>query len=227
MLRGQSPSLRGSSRSVSLTLFEEGRYDDVPMMVLWRRGEPLEAAISRLESIKPDAAAGKAERIAMTAAFVGLDKHLALFIREELLELEAAGAIRMRQIELPDADESDLELTPDARYFQLEHRWGPDSPLRRAAVNALRHIQEVRRSLGSVDLHGRRMSRSAASSVFVDLKLRYFSSLLRYFADGCEEWIEVVHPRRKGRLLGLVIQPGESAKIESLLAKSRFDRFFR
>ncbi|KHL04101.1 hypothetical protein [Sinomonas humi] len=220
-------SLRGSSRSVSLTLFEEGSYDEVPMMVLWRRGEPLELATARLESIEPDPAAGKAPRTAMTAAFEGLDKHLALFIREELLELEAAGAIRMRQIELHDEDEADLELDPDARYLQLEQRWGPESPLRRAAAAALRHVQEQRGSLGPVDLHGRRMDRSTEGSVFVDLKLRYFDSLLGCIGGDCEEWIEVVHPTRKGRLLALVIEPGDRAAQESWQAKSAWDRFFR
>lgn len=232
LLSGRDPqavmrkSLRGSSRSVSLTLFEQGRYDDVPMMTIWRRGEPVETAIARLESIKPDPEAGRAARDAMTAAFEGVDEHLALFIREELLDLEAAGAIRMRRAELLDAQDTDLDLAPNARYFQFERRWGPDSPLRRAAVSVLAHVQQQRGSLDSVNLHGNRLSTSTADTVFIDLKLRYFSSLLRYIGDDCDEWIEVVHPTRRGRLLALVIEPADRPAIASWLASHSWDRFF-
>jgi hypothetical protein len=84
MMAAVRKSLRGSSRSISLTLLNGQDYDDIPML-LWRRGESLETAFERLESVKPDPSAGQAPRHHMTEAFEGLDRYLPRLLRGELL----------------------------------------------------------------------------------------------------------------------------------------------
>lgn len=223
-------SLRGTSRGISLTILDgdgEG-YEDIPMMVLWTRGDSLDVALERLAAIKPDAAAGKAVRHHMTEAFEGLDKYLPRSVRGELKQLEDDGVIRIRKVELADRDEYDVVPTimnRDRHYGNLTSRWNEDSPLRRAAVSALSDIQSRHGSLGNVELSGKPLHEdgSAAHAVFIDFKLRYIEHLMREFRDeGCTEWVEVLNPSKTGPMHALIIEPVDSAALAGWIPNSFF-----
>lgn len=223
-------SLRGTSRGISLTILNgdgEG-YEDIPMMVLWTRGESLDVALQRLSSIKPDAAAGKAVRHHMTEAFEGLDKYLPRVVRGELKQLEDAGVIRIRKVELADRDEYDVvptRINLDRRYGNLTSRWNIDSPLRRAAVSALSDVYARHGSLGNVELNGSPLHEdgSARHKVMVDFKLRYIEQLMHDFRDkGLTEWIEVLNPSKKGVMHALIIEPGDRTALAEWMPGSFF-----
>lgn len=223
-------SLRGTSRGISLTLLDGGGagYEDIPMLVLWRQGEPLETALERLAAIEPDPSAGRAERHHMMEVFEGLDKYLPRAVRSELKSLSDAGVIRIRKVELIDRDEYDILPTTvniDRHYGNLDSRWNEDSPLRRAAVSALSDIQSRHGSLGTVELSGSPLHEEAGAShkAVVDFKLRYIEFLMRDFQEGCTEWIEVLNPSRKGVMHALIIEPADAATV----AAWQSDGFFR
>jgi hypothetical protein len=214
-------SLRGTSRGISLTQIHgdgEG-YEDIPMTVLWQKGESLDTAFERLASIKPDAAAGKAVRHHMTEAFEGLDKYLPRYVRGELKQLADEGVIRIRKVEL--ADQEDFDVVPtrinlDRLLYNMTLRWNEDSPLRRAAAGAISDIHARHGSLGNIELGGKPFHEdgSAAHTVVVDFKLRYIEHLMRSFREeGCTEWVELLNPSKKGVMHALIIEPGDSAAL--------------
>lgn len=210
-------SLRGTSRGVSLTILHgdgEG-YEDIPMMVLWQRGESLDTALERLASLKEDAEAGRSDRHHMTEAFEGLDRYIPRAVRGALKDLEDAGAVTIRQVELADREE--FEIVPgrhneNRKFHRLVLRWNADSPLRRAAVGALSDIYARHGSLGNVELNGAVFHEdpTAAQTVMVDFKLRHIEKLLYSFQEeGCTEWIEVLNPTKKGAMKALIIEPAD------------------
>lgn len=214
-------SLRGTSRSVSLTILHndgEG-YEDIPMLVLWQKGESLEVALERLAAIKPDADAGQAVRHHMTEAFEGLDKFLPRAVRGELKQLEDDGVIRIRKVELTERDEYDVvptQMNLDRHYGNLTSRWNEDSPLRRASVSALSDIVARHGSLGNVELNGKPLHEDASAShtVMIDFKLRYIEHLMWYFREKrCTEWVEVLNPSKKGVMHALIIEPGDNGAV--------------
>lgn len=225
-------SLRGTSRGISLTeLDRDGAgYEDIPMMVLWQKGEPLEAAMERLALIKPDASAGTAERHHMTEAFEGLDKYLPRAVRGELQQLEDAGAIWMRRVEIADRESFDMlpgQNSGHDFYNNLDGRWNADSPLRRAAASAVSDIQVRYGSLGNVWLHGKTFHKDGAAdhSVAIDFKLRYIDLLVyEFLEEGCTEWVEVLNPSKKGAMLALIIEPVDRGALGAAQVRGGFFR---
>lgn len=223
-------SLRGTSRGISLTLLDgDGAgYEDIPMMVLWQRGESLDVALQRLAAIMPDPSAGKAERHHMMDVFEGLDKYLPRAVRGELKKLADDGVICIRKVELADREEFDILPTEDNRnrsYHNLEVRWNRDSPLRRAAVSALSDIHARHSSLGNVWLNGLTFHEdgSAAHTVVIDFKLRYIEHLIyKFLEEGCTEWIEVLNSSKKGTMHALIIEPGDKNALEAGRARRGF-----
>ncbi|MEV7242762.1 hypothetical protein AB0N92_16135 [Streptomyces sp. NPDC093248] len=64
-------------------------------------------------------------------------------MRARLIEWQQQGFISISRIELPDApDDTDLLASPDMRW--AFRRWGDDSPLRRAVLAGLAHMQNAR-----------------------------------------------------------------------------------
>jgi hypothetical protein len=98
------------------------------MTLLWRKGDPLAAALKRLQAILPDPAEGRAPRDAMLPQFGGLDRWMPRPIREALAAAVTSGAITLEPLTLPDGQVTD----PRARDH-LAGRWTPSSPLYRAA----------------------------------------------------------------------------------------------
>jgi hypothetical protein len=119
-------ALRGRTRSVSILFQRHEGHDDVPMTLLWRRGEPVDIALERVRAIPVDPTAGTALRGAMLGCFEGLDRWLPRYLRQELIALIDDEAIAVEQVALEDADIAD----PSVRDL-VEARWSVTSPLRR------------------------------------------------------------------------------------------------
>ncbi len=195
-------ALVGRVRSVSL-LFDRGEgHDDVPMTLLWRRGEPLEIAMARLHSIPVDPTASRAPRDAMLPCFDGLEHWVPRYLREELIALIDSRSIRVDQVQLVDADILDRWVRRS-----VDRRWAEGSPLRRAAYASLAHLEKSGVDLHAVHLHGQDIDKQATPH-FVGFQLRYLRSALYCFEEhGGKQWLEVVHPTRRGPLLALRLQP--------------------
>lgn len=197
---GLRQALRGRTRSISILFQRDQGHDDVPMTLLWKRGESLELALERVRAITVDPVAGRSPRDAMLTCFQGLDKWLPRFVREELKELIEKGIITVEQVVLPDAEIADLWVRD-----QVESRWNSGSPLRRAAFAALAHLESRGIDLRTVYLHGRDIDEST-TPYFVGFQLRHLSRVLYCFdKHGGVEWLEVVHPTLRGPLISLRI----------------------
>jgi len=210
-------ALAGRSRGIELAFNQREAYKDIPMTLVWRRGDALEQALGRLVAIRADADAGRAERDAMLPAFEGLDRWLIRPMRVRLVNLASAGAITIAQFEFPDAGIADLQ---DAEAQEaIVRRWNEDSPLRRAAIAALVHLEVRGISPRLVHLQGHdieppryvrdghlaRVVR-AETLYFVSFNCRYLRAMPRCLTEWPGgEWIEVPHPTRRQPLLALRI----------------------
>lgn len=201
MSYGKSPyvvfrkALRGNARNVSLLFEPHEGHDDVPMTLLWRRGEPVDVALERLHAIPVDLSAGRAPRDAMLACFDGLDKWLPRYLREELATLVKDEVVTIEQIALDDTDVADPLING-----LIDRRWTAASPLHRAARAAMAYLEQRGIDLYSVYLHGQDIEEKI-TPYLVGFQLRYFRSMLRLFEKyGGREWLEFVHPTRHGPL---------------------------
>lgn len=217
MSYGQDPytalrvALRGRSRSVSILFEPHSGHDDVPMTMLWQHGETIDTAIARLLAITADPTAGRAPRDAMLPCFDGLDKWVPRFLRQELEVLIEDQVVTVEQVTLPDAEPRD----PSVRDH-INGRWVASSPLRRAAHAALAYLESHRVDLHAVHLHGEDIDVSTTPH-FVGFELRHLRSALRCFRNyGGVQWLEVVHPTRKGPLHTLQIRPNNRYKLSQI-----------
>jgi hypothetical protein len=201
-------ALRGAARSVSILVDPTDGYDDVPMTLLWRRGEPLADALQRLHAIPPDPNAGRAPRDAMRPCFAGLDHWLPRFVREELITLAENGAIAMEQLILPDS------VVDNQSVRQLiDDRWTATSPLRRAAHAVIGYLEQRAVDITRVYLHGHDIGEEV-TPYLVGFELTYFAAMMRLFQEyGGREWVEVVHPTRTKTLRALRVTLRDSAEV--------------
>ncbi|MGE4005116.1 nucleotidyltransferase domain-containing protein [Pseudonocardia sp.] len=199
-------ALRGRARSLSL-MFGKDRHDDIPMLLLWRRGEHVEQAIARIHAIAPDSAATRAERDAMPDYLRGVGDKLPRYLRRELVALVDDEVLDLAEIVLP-------ERTPSATWFEevIRHRWSATSPLRRAALAVLAHWESRDVDLAQVHLHGTDLDVYSSSTPYcAGFHLRYFKAVRQCFVDhGDQEWIEVVSPTRRGPLQALLVRRGRN-----------------
>lgn len=217
MSYGQDPytalrvALRGRSRSVSILFDPHSGHDDVPMTVLWQRGESLDVALARLRAIPPDPTAGRAPRDAMLPCFDGLDKWLPRYLRQELEALIDNQVITVEQITLADAEPHDLSVRD-----HINDRWVASSPLRRAAYAALAYLESCKVDPDAVHLHHGDVDVPMRPH-FVGFNLRFLRAALNWFQnyDGVQ-WLEVVHPTQKGPLRTLQIRPRNRDKLSQL-----------
>lgn len=195
-------ALRGRRRGLEL-LFERnsGGYDDIPMTLIWERGESLTVALNRLIAIPEDPDATRAPREAMIPCFEGLEDHLPLFVRESFIELVNDGTISIEQITLPDVEIDDPEI-----HSQINWRWKEGSPLKRAAHAVLGHLESRGVDLHAVHLHGEDLDETA-TPYYAAFQLRYVRALPWCFTEhGGIEWIEVPKPTRSKPTIALRVQ---------------------
>jgi hypothetical protein len=201
-------ALRGHARGVSILFQRHEGHDDVPMTLLWRRGEPVDIAVDRVHAIPVDPTAGPAPRGAMLDCFEGLDRWLPRYLRQELIAFIDDEAINVEQVALDDADIAD----PSVRDL-VEARWSVTSHLRRAARAALAHLESRGIDLRTVHLHGQHIGKPLPS-YYVGFELRHLASALYCLEEhNGHEWLEVVHPTRQGSLRALRICPQNRTRL--------------
>jgi hypothetical protein len=203
-------ALVGSRRGCQFTF--EGREEaDFPLTLLWRRGDTLAAALHRLHAIAVDETATRAVRDGMLPEFEGLDHWIPRPYREALSGAVEAGAISVQRLELPDGT-----VAAGAVREHIRHRWGPTSPLFRAAHAVMTHWKRHGVDLAHVHLHGRDVDHKD-TPYFAGFGLRYFGAVPRCLTEyHGVEWVEVVHPTRAGVLQALRILPVRTGVLAEL-----------
>lgn len=183
----------------------------IELTLLWRRGEPIAAALSRLQAIKPDPAAGRSERDAMLPVFEGIDHWVPLPIREALVREQSAGTISVERVDLPDATPE----TPAAVEY-VHSRWQEGSPLRRAGLASLAYIERRGGNPLAVHLQGRDVQ-EADTPHFVGFSWRHHKAIANCLTewDG-DQWIEVVNPTRTKPLAAILIAPLDRERLREV-----------
>lgn len=203
-------ALVGRKRGVQFT-FDGLRHSDFPMTLLWRRGEDLSTAMERLHAIPTDPAAGRAERDAMLPEFVGVERWLPRLYRQRLIEAIDDGAICLERLTLNDA-----EVKHPKALAHLNGRWSPSSPLYRAGSSVFAYLLERGIDPAVLHLHGRDVENNV-TPYFAAFGLRYLHAMQRCLNEfGGQEWLEVVHPSRRGGLLALRISTASQARLKKL-----------
>ncbi|GID94530.1 nucleotidyltransferase domain-containing protein [Amorphoplanes digitatis] len=205
-------ALVGRKRGVSF-MFEGRDQSHLDLTLLWRRGDSLETALTRLHAIKEDPEAGRAERHAMLPQFEGMERWLRLSDREYFVEAIDKGALTVERLCLEVVDDVDHPL---ARQH-LERRWSPNSPLHRAGRAVFAHLIGRGIDPAQVHPHGRDV-RDRETPYFAGFERRYLRALPRCMTEfGGREWIEVVHPTRRGDLLALRVVPVSLASLKEII----------
>lgn len=193
-------ALRGTARSVSIIFDPHQSYEGIPLNLLWQRGDHIDTALERLRAIPADPAAGRAPRHAMLPCFDGLDEWLPRPVREEIAGLIENDVVIVEQITLDDG-----VVTNPSISDLIDSRWIETSPLRRAARGAVTHLERRGVDLQAIFLHGEDTAEKN-TPYSIGFQLTHLRSMLRIFAEyGGQEWIEVVHPTRRGPLRALRI----------------------
>jgi len=193
--------LAGGRRGCQITFRFKGSAD-IPMTVLWRKGDPLSAALERLHAIQPDPAAGRAPRDAMLPQFEGLDQWIPRPIREAL-----SAAVNDELITLERVVLADDEVTSPYAREHLADRWSPSSPLRRAGRAVVADWERRGIDPRHCHLHGTDIDDSS-TPYFAGFSWRYYTCIPHSLSGhGGTEWLEVVNPTRTRPLDTLRIQP--------------------
>ncbi|MFI6281628.1 nucleotidyltransferase domain-containing protein [Streptomyces sp. NPDC050988] len=152
-------ALTGTSRGLQFQFDDSVRKqleaEGTVMLPLWQRGDTFDQALAVLHGIAEDPDAGRAERHDMIDAFTGLDRHIPRPVRAELIKWQHKDLITISKVSLPDAPDTYLLDDPNMQW--AFRRWTPDSPLRRAALAGLSHLQRLGAELDDIDLSGTRL----------------------------------------------------------------------
>lgn len=198
---GRDPSasmkraLKGNSRGLQIHFGERKTLEaeGFELTLLWTRGEPVDAARTRLAAITPDPEAGRALRDHMIEAFDGIDRWVPRPVRIDLADLVDRKAATIRQLQLPDAEPAH----PAA--LEALTRWSEASPLRRAAAAVLAHLEATSRPLDSVYLHGEPVIGSRYSDTTwqtgIGFGWSHYRSISYHLHEGTD-WFEIVRPTR-------------------------------
>ncbi|MFI1994902.1 hypothetical protein [Actinoplanes sp. NPDC020271] len=206
--------LVGGKRSVQF-MFNGHEAADFPMTLLWRRGDDLSTALERLYEIKENPAAGRAERHAMLPQFEGLDKWLNRFYREHFIAAIDSGAIAVERLSLPEAAVRHLQHPVVEEH--LWNRWSETSPLRRSAGAVFAYYIDRGIDPELMNLHGEKVTLGKKPYYYAGFELRYLRSMQWAFAeDGGREWIEVVHPVKRGEIHALRFLPVSAERFSAL-----------
>lgn len=206
-------ALRGHKRSVAITFERQALPPDVPLTLIWRRGETLDHAVDRVHAIPLDPTAGHAPRGAMLPCFEGVEDTVPLFVREELITMINYGAVTVTQVTLPDRQITDDELADPVMRRRIARRWSATSPLRRAALTTLAYLREQAVDLDSVGLHGLVLGQ-ARPPFYVDFEMRSMPyALERLEQHAATHWLEVLRPARRGPMRALHISVCDRANL--------------
>ncbi|MEV5513876.1 nucleotidyltransferase domain-containing protein [Streptomyces flaveolus] len=198
---GRDPSasmkraLKGRSRGLQLQLRQRKYLEEegIALTLLWRAGEPVDAARKRLAAVTSDPSAGRAPRDHMIDAFEGLDRWIPLPVRADLAAMVDTGAVTISQLELTACDPTH----PLAQHALT--RWAATSPLRRAAAAALAHAETRGCDMNAVHLHGEplhgRQGTTPSPVLGIGLGWQCYGRLT-YLLEDVTEWIEVIRPTR-------------------------------
>jgi hypothetical protein len=199
-------ALRGNRRGVSFQF--QGRDslqgEGFELFLLWRRGEATALARQRLAAIMPDPVAGRAPRDHVLHAYEQLADLIPRPVRIDLHRWSTDGKATVTAFALPDGHPRSTAATR-----HMEQRWGPSSPLRRAAAAALAHLESTGQVLERCEVHRQYLAHGATDATidcFVDLGWRYWRSAGRYLADG-QSWFEVLPATPRQPLNALHIAP--------------------
>ncbi len=199
---GMRKALRGARRSCQI-IFNQRRWVDFDMTLLWRRGESFDLAVQRLRAIPPDAEAGRASREAMLPQFEGLERWMPRTHRHHLHDAVQAGAIALYRVTLQDAEVRDRETRR-----ALRRRWAETSPLLRAAEAVTAYWERAGIDSGCTWLHGEPARRKDAVSHAAGFSWHYLRLAPSLLSEPHgTEWIEVAHPTRTQPLECLRITP--------------------
>ena len=206
-------ALRGHTRSVAITFERQSLHPDVPLTLIWRRGETLDQAFDRVHAIRIDPTACHAPRGAMLPCFEGVEDTVPLFVRAELITMINHGAVTVTQVTLPDRQITDEELADPVMRRRIARRWSATSPLRRAALTTLAYLREQAIDLDTVDLHGLVLGQTRPP-FYVDFEMRYLPDALERLEEhGATHWLEVLRPARRGPMRALDIAVRDRAKL--------------
>ncbi|MFJ3799995.1 hypothetical protein ACIPSJ_27400 [Streptomyces sp. NPDC090088] len=200
-------ALRGRSRGLSFQFQYRSALEDegFELLLLWKRGEPVDLAWQRLAAITPDPDAGRAPRDHVLPSYEVLADLLPRPVRIDLHRLCTSGGATVSAFPLPDAQPSSAVAVD-----HIDERWTPNSPLRRQAAAALAHLENSGQPLDQVEVHGQYLDHSKtdeAIACFVDLGWRYWRRANRYLNDG-QAWFEVLPATARQPLHALHIAPG-------------------
>ncbi|GAA2709654.1 hypothetical protein [Actinoplanes palleronii] len=205
--------LAGRRRGMQF-MFNGHEAADFPMTLLWRRGDDLSTALARLHEIKPDPTAGRAERHAMLPQFEGLDRWLPRFVRAHFVEAIDRGAITVERLTLPDAEPRHLAHPVVDEHLWM--RWPPTSPLYRSAGAVFAYLIDRGVDPAGLVLHKRKVGRGA-TPYFASFAMSYLRGIPWALTEGGgREWIEVVHPVKRGELHALRVLPASVPKLKEL-----------
>ncbi|MFB7669028.1 hypothetical protein ACFC1R_34815 [Kitasatospora sp. NPDC056138] len=199
-------ALRGRRRGVSFqfqmrsSLEAEG-FD---LLALWRRGEPVDLARQRLAQIRPDPTAGRAPRDHVLPAYEAIADLLPRPVRIDLHRLCTADTATVTAFPLPDG----RPRSPQA-LRHIERRRVATSPLRRAALAALAHLEGAGHAPDRLELHLDHRATDDTVDCYVDLHWNNWTSLDRYLDDG-RAWFEVLPATPRQPLYALHIAPASS-----------------
>ncbi|MCU7730710.1 hypothetical protein ODJ79_43935 [Actinoplanes sp. KI2] len=203
-------ALTGRRRSVDFA-FDCHADADFDMTLLWRRGDDLPTAMARLHSIKPDPAAGRAERHAMLPEFDGMERWLPRYYREQIIEAIESGAVRVERLVLDDHEIEDSLVRE-----HLHKRWQPTSPLYRAGQAVFGNLLDRGIDPGQLILHGQNV-RDNLTPYFAGFGLCYFRGVKPFFLEyHGVELIEVVHPTRVGEIRALRFLPDSLPRLKEV-----------
>jgi hypothetical protein len=215
--RGRDPfaglrrALTGGSRGVQFQFQELKNLhgDGIATTLLWRRGEALPTALERLEGIKPDPQAGRAERDHMLPAFEGIDRWVPLPVRTLLADWSKAAAVQVQQVQLPDQKVRDRH----ARQV-IDERWIPTSPLRRAGTNTVAYFETLGYRARTIHLHGQDVDERDTPH-FIGFRWRYIATMHRCLTHwGGDQWLEVPHPTPHQPMTGVLLTVRDRAALE-------------
>lgn len=200
-------ALRGRRRGISFQFQDRSALEGegIELLLLWRRGEPIDLARQRLATIPPDPTAGRAPRDHILPSYEAIADLLPRPVRIDLHRLCTGDGATVSAFPLPDAQPRSAVAAA-----HVDERWTPHSPLRRGAAAALAHLEGTGQDLDHVEVHGRYLDyskRDEAIECFIDLGWRYWRSATRYLDDG-QAWLEVLPATARQPLHALYIAPG-------------------